>query len=242
MRDGLDPQRPRRNPVGLAVNPVTDTVYAATLTSNGGPNLISVFNGRTCNATTTSGCGQTPANAATGPDGGAPFASTESVAVNAATNTVYATSDVLDANPYIGDSVYVINGSTCDAADTNGCSESPATVDVGSNATFGDANPFGIAVDPETDTIYTANIFNGEGPGTISVINGAICNGHDANGCAQTPATARPASAPTASPSTRPPTRSTSPTSKTRASPRSMALPATARMPPAATTLERNPR
>ena len=181
---------PDGNPVGLAVNPVTDTVYAATLTSNGGPNLISVFNGRTCNATTTSGCGQTPANAATGPDGGAPFASTESVAVNAATNTVYATSDVLDANRYIGDSVYVINGSTCDAADTNGCSESPATVDVGSNATFGDANPFGIAVDPETDTIYTANIFNGEGPGTISVINGAICNGHDANGCAQTPATA----------------------------------------------------
>ena len=66
----------------------------------------------------------------------------------------------------------------------------PRDVDVGSNATFGDANPFGIAVDPETDTIYTANIFSGEGPGTISVINGAICNGHDANGCAQTPATA----------------------------------------------------
>ncbi len=181
---------PDGNPVGLAVNPVTDTVYAATLTSNGGPNLISVFNGSTCNATTTSGCGQTPANAATGPDGGAPFASTESVAVNAATNTVYATSDVLDANPYIGDSVYVINGTTCDAANPAGCTNPPATISVGSNPLFGDANPFGIAVDEATDTIYTANISNGEGPGTVSVINGAICNGHDPNGCGQTPATA----------------------------------------------------
>ena len=183
-------QVPDGNPVAIAVNPVTNTVYAATLTSDGGPDLISVFNGSTCNATTTSGCGQTPANAATGPDGGAPFASTESVAVNAATNTVYATSDVLDANPYIGDSVYVINGTTCDAANTAGCGNPPATISVGSDPVFGDANPFGIAVDQATDTIYTANIFNGEGPGTVSVINGNICNAHHTSGCGQTPATA----------------------------------------------------
>jgi len=181
---------PDGNPVGIAVNTRTDTLYVATLTSNGGPDLISVFNGSTCNATTTSGCGQTPANAATGADGGAPFASTESVAVNAATNTVYAISDVLDANPYIGDSVYVINGTTCDAANTAGCPNPPATISVGSDPVFGDANPFGIAVDQATDTIYTANIFNGEGPGTVSVINGAICNSRDTSGCGQTPATA----------------------------------------------------
>ena len=181
---------PDGNPVGLAVNPVTDTVYAATITSDGGPNLISVFNGSTCNAATMSGCDQTPANTATGPDGGAPFASTESVALNAATNTVYATSDVLDANPYIGDSVYVINGTTCDAADMAGCPNPPEQISVGSDPVFGDANPFGIAVDQATDTIYTANIFNGEGPGTVSVINGATCNAHNASGCDQTPATA----------------------------------------------------
>jgi DNA-binding beta-propeller fold protein YncE len=182
---------PDGNPVEIAVNTRTDTLYVATLTSNGGPDLISVFNGSTCNATTTSGCGQTPANAATGADGGAPFASTESVAVNAATNTVYATSDVLDANPYIGDSVYVINGTTCDAANTAGCPNPPATISVGSDPVFGDANPFGIAVDQATDTIYTANIFNGEGPGTVSVINGNICNAQNTNGCDQTPGTAR---------------------------------------------------
>jgi DNA-binding beta-propeller fold protein YncE len=181
---------PDGNPVGIAVNPVTDTVYAATLTSNDGPNLISVFNGSTCNAATMRGCDQTPANTATGPDGGAPFASTESVAVNAATNTVYATSDVLDANPYIGDSVYVINGTICDAADMAGCGNPPEQISVGSDPVFGEANPFGIAVDQKTDTIYTANIFNGEGPGTVSVINGATCNAHNTSGCDQTPATA----------------------------------------------------
>jgi DNA-binding beta-propeller fold protein YncE len=189
-------QVPDGNPVAIAVNPVTNTVYAATLTSDGGPDLISVFNGSTCNATTTSGCGQTPANAATGPDGGAPFASTESVAVNAATNTVYATSDVLNANPYIGDSVYVINGTTCDAADQAGCHQTPATVTLNQlpSNPFGipgqQPNPFAIAVDPATDTIYTANIANGEGPGTVSIVNGNICNAHNTSGCDQIPATA----------------------------------------------------
>ena len=93
------------NPVGIAVNPRTDTIYIATLTSNGGPNLISVFNGNSCNATTASGCSQTAASVATGPDGGGPPFDTEAVAVNATTNTIYATSDVL-GNPFIGHTVY----------------------------------------------------------------------------------------------------------------------------------------
>jgi len=181
-------QVPGGNPDAVAVNPRTDTIYVATITSNGGPNLISVFNGGTCNATVRTGCAsQIPATIAIGDDGGG--YSTQSVAVDPLTNTIYATS-VTTGNPFLGDTVFVINGTTCDAAETNGCSEPPATVDVGSNATFGDANPFGIAIDQATDTIYTANIANGEGPGTVSVIDGAICNGQDTNGCGQTPATA----------------------------------------------------
>jgi len=175
------------NPVGIAVNPRTDTIYVATLTSDGGPDLISVFNGNTCNAKTTRRCNQTPANAPTGHDGDG--GSTESVAVNATTNTIYATSDTL-GNPFVGHTVYVIDGPICDAADTAGCGNPPATISVGSNPVFGDANPFGIAVDEATDTIYTANIFNGEGPGTVSVINGATCNAHNTSGCDQTPGTA----------------------------------------------------
>ncbi len=48
----------------------------------------------------------------------------------------------------------------------------------------------GIAVDQATDTIYTANIADGEYPGTVSVINGGTCNGQDTTGCGQIPATA----------------------------------------------------
>jgi DNA-binding beta-propeller fold protein YncE len=175
-------------PVGLAVNPRTDTIYVATITSNGGPNLISVFDGSTCNATTATGCSQTPANAPTGADDPVD-GSTESVAVNAATNTIYATSETL-GSPFLGHTVYVINGPTCDAADMAGCPNPPATISVGSDPVFGDANPFGIAVDEATDTIYTANIFDGEGPGTVSVINGATCDSHNTSGCDQTPAPA----------------------------------------------------
>ena len=38
-------------------------------------------------------------------------------------------------------------------------------------------------MDQATDTVYTANLADGEGPGTVSVINGATCNGHDIKGC-----------------------------------------------------------
>jgi DNA-binding beta-propeller fold protein YncE len=178
---------PDGNPVALAVDPLTDTIYVATVTSNGGPDLISVFNGATCNATNMTGCDQTPANAPTGNGGGGD--STESVAVDPQTNTIYATS-VTTGNPFLGHSVYVINGTTCDATNTSGCGQTPATVDVGSSAIYGDANPFGVAVDETTDTIYTANIANGEGPGTVSVIKGDDCNSRNTSGCGQTPATA----------------------------------------------------
>ena len=185
---------PDGNADGIAVNSRTDTIYVATITSDGGPDLISVFNGSTCDATATAGCGQTPASVATGSDGG-PVGSTESVAVNATTNTVYAASDTL-GNPFVGDSIYVINGTTCDAANQTGCNKTPATVTLNQlpSNPFGipgqQPNPFAIAVDPATDTIYTANIANGEGPGTVSVVNGNICNAHNTSGCDQIPATA----------------------------------------------------
>jgi DNA-binding beta-propeller fold protein YncE len=179
---------PEGKPVGIAVNPSTDTIYVATITSGGGPNLISVFNGRTCNAGTRSGCGQKPANAPIGNDNEG--VSTEAVAVNTKTNTIYATSDDPTGSPSFGDSVYVIDGSTCDAAHRTGCAKRPATISLGSKSPVGDANPFGITVDQATDTIYTADLWDGEGPGTVSVINGATCNAQTTSGCHQTPATA----------------------------------------------------
>ena len=38
-----------------------------------------------------------------------------------------------------------------------------------------------------TDTIYVADLENGEGSGTVSVINGATCNAATSAGCGQTP-------------------------------------------------------
>jgi DNA-binding beta-propeller fold protein YncE len=176
-------QVPGGHPVGIAVNTATDTLYVATITAHG-PDLISVFNAAACNATHTTGCGQAPAILKVGDSGGAQFGSALSLAVDQATNTVYATNVVTNTNPYGGDDVYVINGATCDAATTNGCGQTPATIKAG-------FNPWGIAVDEATDTIYTANNADGEHSGTVSVINGAACNGTDHTGCGQTPASVR---------------------------------------------------
>ena len=169
---------PGGKPDGIAVNAATGTIYVATITSSG-PNLISVFNAATCNAAHTTGCGQTPAVLKVGHSAGGNSAL--SLAVNQATNTIYATNVVTNTEPFRGDSVYVINGATCDAANSTGCGQTPAAIKAG-------FNPWGIAVDQATDTIYTANIADGEHAGTVSVINGATCNGTDHTGCGQTPA------------------------------------------------------
>ncbi len=189
-------QVPGGLPNDIAVNAATDTVYVATIAGSG-PNLISVFNGATCNASDALGCGQTPATV-TLPAGSGPVFSNDFVAVDSRTNTVYATNVVFPPSdaPFVGDSVYVINGAHCDASDMSGCGHTPATVTLNpapSNP-FGipgqQPNPWGIAVDEATDTIYTANLADGEGRGTVSMINGATCNGQDMSGCGQTPATA----------------------------------------------------
>ena len=165
----------------IAVNAATDTVYVATVTSSG-PNIVSAFNGATCNAKTTLGCDQAPATLAVADSGGGNSAL--NIAVNQATNTIYAINIVFPPNnaPQIGESVYVINGATCDAANTTGCGQTPASISTGNNT-----NPSGIAVDQSTNTIYTANVWDGEYAGTVSVINGATCNGSNITGCGQTP-------------------------------------------------------
>jgi DNA-binding beta-propeller fold protein YncE len=169
-------QVPGGNPVGFAINQATDTLYVATLTSSG-TDIVSVFNGATCNASQSTGCTQTPAVIHVGNSGGS-SGSRLLLAVNQTTNTIYATNIVGD--PYVGNSVFVINGATCDAKNTSGCNQVPATITAGNN-------PWGIAIDEATDTVYTANVTGGEGPGTVSVINGATCNGTTTAGCGQTP-------------------------------------------------------
>ena len=148
-------------PAGIAVNQATHTVYVA----NSGTKTLSIINAADCNGTHPAGCSQAPYPVHLA---AAPWA----VAVNQVTNTIYILHLGAPAT------VSVINGAICNATDTSGCGNTPATVTVG-NA----SNPEGLAVDQDTDTIYVANT----GDDTVSVINGATCNGLHASGCGQSP-------------------------------------------------------
>jgi DNA-binding beta-propeller fold protein YncE len=161
-------------PTDIAVNAATDTIYVAT--TLGERYGVSVFKGATCNAKSTVGCDQAPATLVTGKSS-AGLRAFLTLAVNPATNSIYAASDLSSpTGSQLGDQVYVMNGATCDAANTTGCGQTPSVVRTG-------PAPSGIVADPSTNTIYTANLADGEGAGSVSVINGATCNGSNPTGC-----------------------------------------------------------
>ncbi len=160
--------RPATIPIGAspgipALNPATQTLYVAFGKTG---SKVAAINAATCNAHTTTGCGQTPGIVNVG-------AGTNQLAVSTATNTVYAPA----AGPnFSGNTVDVINGATCDATELAGCGRPAATVKVG-------AGPDGVAVNDLTHTVYVANNADGDTPGTVSVINDATCNGVNTSGC-----------------------------------------------------------
>jgi hypothetical protein len=106
------------------------------------------------------------------------------LAVNRLTNTLYATSGTTPG----GQSVYAIDGAHCRTNDVSGCGAPPATILLG-RARFSDLTPIGIAVAEATNTVFTANLSDGEEPGSVSIIDGAACNGRTTRGCGQTPPT-----------------------------------------------------
>ena len=73
----------------------------------------------------------------------------------------------------IDNTVSVINGATCNGKVTSGCGQRPAHAAVGRQF-FGFA-----AVDPATDLVYVSNYRDD----TVSVIDGATCNGKVTSGC-----------------------------------------------------------
>jgi YVTN family beta-propeller protein len=154
-----------------AVNEATDTIYVPNAPT-GADGSVSVIDGATCNATVHSGCGNTPPTITLGFNT-MPFAA----AVDEATDTVYevAYGPSTGTATTLG-SVYVINGATCNATVTFGCSQTPPIVTVGSQ-------PDGLVVDPLTESVFVVN----EGDSTLSVIDGAICNALDTAGCSQRP-------------------------------------------------------
>jgi YVTN family beta-propeller protein len=171
-------------PTGVAVDQSTDSVYVA----NNSGNTVSVINGATCNATDQTSCAGTPATLTVG---NGPFA----IGIDSTTDSVYVT----DAGTYSGtkgngDTVSVIDGATCNATVQSGCGQTPATVTVG-------VVPLGISVNPTTNSIYVANTgplhaANSTLGHTVSLIDGATCNGTHEAGCGQAAATVTVGAAP----------------------------------------------
>jgi DNA-binding beta-propeller fold protein YncE len=147
------------------LDPATHTLYVP---YGNAANRVAVVNAATCNAQRTSGCGQAPAVVTVGKG-------TFDLAVSVKTDTVYAPST--GAPAFNGHTVAVINGATCNGTNHSGCRHLAATVNVG-------LAPLGVAVNDQTHTVYVTNNTLGDTPGTVSVINGAVCNGSRVSGCA----------------------------------------------------------
>ena len=117
-------------PQTSAFDPATRTVYVA----NQNDNTVSVVDARTCNARDVTGCGKPPPAI---PVGSGPFG----IGINDATHTIYVASSG-------SNTVSVIDGRTCNAANTSRCGRTPPTVTVGDG-------PVGVAVDPARRTPCT---------------------------------------------------------------------------------------
>ena len=151
----------------LAVNPRTNTLYATHVVwANQDAHTVYVLNGATCDAADHAGCGQTPATITVGDDPRAP-------AVDPGTNTIYV------ANHAEGDyaaTVSVINGATCNATHHRGCHHRPPVTSVGFGA-------ISLAVDPSSHRVYSTNLQDT----SVSVIDGASCDGRHHGGCRKRP-------------------------------------------------------
>jgi YVTN family beta-propeller protein len=152
-------------PVSIAVNQITDTIYVV----NSDSNTVSVIDGATCNARHTSGCGRPSPAVIVG-------SNPVDVAVNQKTDTVY----VANWGDGTGTTVSVIDGRSCNGHVTSGCRQRPAAVTIGTG-------PAGVTVDQSTDTVYAGTVAAG-GAESVSVINGAVCNGATSSGCRHRPA------------------------------------------------------
>jgi DNA-binding beta-propeller fold protein YncE len=151
-------------PLAAALDERTDSVYVAD-----GAGTVTVVNGARCNAQVTSGCATPLATIKTG---GVDVAAV----VNPKTRTLYVAS--------LAGNVFVIDIARCNAATTVGCGKPVKAV-------TDQAGPGAVAVDVATDTVYAANPGPTDNGDTVTVINGATCNGSSGIGCGQTPRTVK---------------------------------------------------
>ena len=149
-------------PSSLAVDQATDTVYVTI----DGDNTVAVFDGATCNALNSSGCGQAPAHVRVGPG---PFG----IFADDANHTVY----VANPGPGSNDTMSMINTLTCNGSDLAGCrATQPPTVDVG-------AAPVGVTVDQATHTVYVTTFGTQPAQNGSAVFDADTCNAAVRSGC-----------------------------------------------------------
>ena len=139
----------------------TGTLYLVNGPS-GGDGDLSVVNAVTCNSVILQGCSHLPP---TTPLGVYPHG----IALNSATHTAYIANGE-------DNTVSVINTQTCNTLTPTTCPTPAPTIPVGSD-------PYELAVDTATDTVYVTNGLSG----TVSVIDGATCNATEQSGCGHTP-------------------------------------------------------
>ena len=175
---------PQGSPADVVVNQKTGTLYVAA-SKAGQSDAVVAFDASTCNATTTSGCGQQGGLMPIGPVStcGDPQATSRlALAVDQPTNTVYAAQIPCDES-VVADSVLVYDGRHCRGGDLSGCGAPVAKIRAGDD-------PFGLAVDEATRTLYAPLLGNGELSGAVAVIDVRSCNATITSGCGQVAARA----------------------------------------------------
>ena len=141
------------DPVGIAVDSATHTLYVVNASGT-----VAVMDGSTCNAAHTTGCHVEPATVRVGVD-------PQFLAIDEATDTIYVANS-------LSNTISVIAGRSCNAADRAGCGHVRASIPVG-------PGPFALVVSEPTHSLYVAYLASP----AISVIDAARCNASEVSGC-----------------------------------------------------------
>jgi DNA-binding beta-propeller fold protein YncE len=142
-----------------AVDETTHTLYVSFGGAEGVLEYVAMIDGSTCNATVTSGCGNTPPMVQVGNH-------PSEIVLDPTTRSVY----VVSAE---SSKISVINADTCNATNQTGCTPLPLpalAVGIGS---------LGIDIDVETHTLYVPS----QDLNNVWVLNASKCNATHTSGC-----------------------------------------------------------
>ena len=148
------------------VDPANNTIYEAD-----GTTTVTVFDGRTCQASDLAGCAtQTPGTVTVVPPADQAFEAAIWVTVDAPLHTVYVVNQK-------DDDLSAIDADVCNGRHLAACASlQPPTIHTGED-------PESVALDPDTQTLYTANQVTND----VSVIDASRCNATTTSGCRRAP-------------------------------------------------------